>query len=214
MTPDAPFVLGYGISQKLPAMKDIVPNADPTKTPRFFIPKSYQLTATPGAIGSDKKQNPGTLNFCMLTYRSLNPQTGTLYPERNTNGETDLNAGVLPETLFQVTRTSAHDGVMGFSEDLILNYWIGTVMAPPLFIDPTKFDNLKDKGWTTNTPTSTVEMTGSPKIYTQSIKCQTKGWWDNSNKLFNTLRWAQGKSRVISMSAGGVSVGPIRLTSS
>src|SRR5687768_14631708 len=125
MTPENPFVLGYGISQELPDIKSLNSDVNLDLTPRYLVPKSFQLTLTPGTSNPDgSKFTAGTLNFCMLTHRNAWPGTQKEQPGRDTNGETNPSAGVLARTLFDTTRTSAHDGVMGFCKELIFDKYI------------------------------------------------------------------------------------------
>jgi hypothetical protein len=194
MTPDYPFVLGYGISQNLPPLAAVNPNIDPKLTPRFFIPKSFQLTATPGTVQANgTKFTNGTLNFCMLTYRSYYPGTNNPMPGRVTNGEANPSAGVLPATFFDVTKTSVHDGIMGFSQDLIMHQYIATQLAPALFIQPMHFGQLKDASLSRNS--EKVFYDGSPSVYNQQVEFQTtmtEGEFKTS-ELYFSLKWSKGK---------------------
>jgi hypothetical protein len=140
VTPDNPFVLGYGISQTVPDIRLINPTADPDLTPRFFIPRKFQMTTTPGSVQpSGEKFTNGTLNFCMVTHRDCYPNTKVEMPgreERLVGPQQNLNAGKLDRTFFDVTRTAAHDGVMGFCRDLILDKFIAQIMGKSFYADP------------------------------------------------------------------------------
>ncbi|KAM3064681.1 hypothetical protein ACMFMF_011817 [Clarireedia jacksonii] len=63
-TPDHPFLLGYGLSQKLPDITKVAPDVGTKSTPKFFIPKFYNVTVTP----SGSKFTGGNFNFCIMTH--------------------------------------------------------------------------------------------------------------------------------------------------
>lgn len=131
-TPDHPFVLGYGLCQKLPDIAEVQPGADTKSTPRFFIPKSYNVTVTP----SGSRFTGGTFNFCILTHRDSDGQ-----PHRDTvrtDPSQNLNAGKLDQTFFDLTRTSNQDGIMAISRDLIFDKFLCREVANTFFIDITE----------------------------------------------------------------------------
>ncbi|EPS39293.1 hypothetical protein H072_6938 [Dactylellina haptotyla CBS 200.50] len=128
-TPDHPFVLGYGLSQKLADITKIIPGAKPEDTPLYFVPKSYIMSVTPG---KDPKYSNGTLNFCMATWRPDGmAQRDPNHLDRSKNG----NAGKLDQTFFDLTRTSEHDGVVGFCRDLLFDQFLVPEIEKAYFID-------------------------------------------------------------------------------
>lgn len=192
-TPDNPFVLGYGISQKLPPLSLINPNANTKATPRFFIPKSFEVTTTPGTFdkgGTSAGYTNGTLNFNMLTHRSYKPGTQEEMPGRVVDTKLNPSAGVFSQTLFDTTKTAAHDGVMGFSQDLIMKNWIEGTIAPLLFIDPTKFNSLLGASYKT---LSRGTKDTSPTSFTWTCDFITKmsdGGY--SSPIYSSRKWSQG----------------------
>ena len=130
-TPDHPFVLGYGLSQKLETIEDIVGAGVDTKdTPKYFIPKSYIVSVTPGS----GKYTGGTFNFCILTHRDSNDS----WPVRDANltdRDKNLNAGKLEQTFMDLTRTKEQDGVMAISRDLIFSKFLCPQLSSSFFID-------------------------------------------------------------------------------
>lgn len=69
-TPDHLYVLGYGLSQKVPDLKQINPDATPDKTPKYFIPRSYQITVTPGYTwdGAQRQDSNYTVELSTSVY--------------------------------------------------------------------------------------------------------------------------------------------------
>jgi hypothetical protein len=192
-TPDNPFVLGYGISQKLPSLQDINPNVNLAATPRYFIPKCFNLTTTPASAQSaSQKFTNGTLNFNMLTHRPFNPSTGKEEPGRNTDPAKDPAAGFLSETFFDVTKTAVHDGVMAFAQDLLMKRYIIGYMAPLFWIDPTKFAALKGASYNTKPVVST--STPSPTEFIQQTTFETSlsGAEFSVSGLYRSLKRSKG----------------------
>ncbi|KAI0402759.1 hypothetical protein F4802DRAFT_599720 [Xylaria palmicola] len=141
--PDFPFSLGYSISQKMPKKEDITQEMEAlmSKNRPYFVPKQFSLTVTPGD-GLDQKflTTSGTLNFCMLTHR--NDTTG----ERVKIDEADFNAGIIKQNFFDVTKTlgktkdsrgntQGHDGIMGFSKELLVDLWVPELVEK-CYVDP------------------------------------------------------------------------------
>lgn len=196
-------MLGYGISQKVPDIREINPNADPDLTPRFFIPKKFQMTTTPGSVQPDgTKFTNGTLNFCMLTHREYWPGTKTEKPgreERLVNPEQNRNAGILPQTFFDTTRTSAHDGVMGFCKDLILDQFICEVMGKSFYADPSVIFNLQGGVVEKDPPASSWAPTyaGHPPSWTYGSNFNIKGREIEGTGPFKSFykasKWSAGK---------------------
>ncbi|KAM5380094.1 hypothetical protein ACJZ2D_003741 [Fusarium nematophilum] len=137
-TPHNPFVLGYGIRQKVPELSSINGNADPTKTPPYFLPASVDstTTASPGNGFTE-----GTLNFCMLTNRRSG---GSRSMPRE-----DRNAGEFPETFFNKLRLyggagnserpGGHDGVMAFSKEVFNDFWLNEYVVNRLISKPEEY---------------------------------------------------------------------------
>ena len=99
-TPDKnPFVLGYGITQE-PSVK--LPPAE-------FGPRSFQLSTSSDGVP--------TLNFLILT------------DERPISTETDITAGYIEPSFFTTCHTTAHDGILGMSSQLIADKFIGHDLA-------------------------------------------------------------------------------------
>ncbi|KAF4428350.1 ankyrin repeat-containing [Fusarium acutatum] len=128
-TPDHPFVLGYGLSQEPQHLNDIIGTV-PINTPKYFIPRDYLVTNTPGEENS--KYTAGTFNFCILTHREDDGE-----PKRDlarTDPKKNGNAGKLQKTFFEVTKTEEQDGIMGFCRDLIFDKFLCDVLAKPFHI--------------------------------------------------------------------------------
>ena len=141
-TVDNPFVLGYAISQKIPDIHDFDPTVSSKDTPVFFQPKQYNLSITPGKLGSGLKATSGTLNYCMLTHR----KEGSTEPIKV--DPSDLNAGGFKDTFFDITKTFGRtqdssnqtkgcDGIMAFSKGIFSNMWLASV-AVAMLPDPEK----------------------------------------------------------------------------
>ncbi|KAK4693894.1 hypothetical protein P7C71_g3587, partial [Lecanoromycetidae sp. Uapishka_2] len=140
-TPDHPFVLGYGLSQRLPTLQSVNASATTDKTPTYLIPELYNLTVTPGftmpAGHSDKQPSKfthGTLNYCILTHRD----EGDSWPMRElsmTDPSRNANSGRLDQTLFDTTRTAEHDGVMAFCRDLMFEKFLCRELGDAFFVN-------------------------------------------------------------------------------
>jgi hypothetical protein len=147
-TPENPYILGYGISQKRATIGDIGgPGVDTAATPDCFKPRQVgAMTVTPGDVRTDWVCTSGSLNYCLLTHRDSDEGH-----ERIEIEESDLNAGVLTKNFFDITKTmgrtedpqgnkQGHDGIMGFSKGIFSELWLQSV-ARKLLIDP---DNSTD----------------------------------------------------------------------
>ena len=152
-TPDHPYVLGYSLSQKVPDLKQVNPDATPDSTPKYFIPSDYQMTVTPGYIWNgaqrqDSKYTRGTLNFCLLAFRDDNDPNPIRKPEKTIIAQ-NANSGKLSQTLFDLTKTSENDGVMGFAQDLMLAKFFGPAASKCL---PYQCDRCSEKAglWLTD----------------------------------------------------------------
>lgn len=118
-----PFILGYGVSQKVGPSRESV-----------FKPVDFQFSTTPA---SDQSR-PGTamLNFCMITPSTepVDQREGRISVERN------QNAGVLDSTLGSRTKaTPDTSGVMAFSRNLVESAIIRERVIkqkPGIWVDP------------------------------------------------------------------------------
>ncbi|KAF2133763.1 hypothetical protein P153DRAFT_380945 [Dothidotthia symphoricarpi CBS 119687] len=140
-TANNPFVLGYSIRQEIPKLKDLNMNADPTKTPRYFIPRKVDCTTT---ASPGNKYTAGTLNFCMFTHRE---------DESSDAGSIDIGTVKFPETFFQKLsirgglmgsskgKQGGHDGIMGFSRDIFCKRWLTETVAQPFVADDSKYSD-------------------------------------------------------------------------
>ncbi|KAK4163760.1 hypothetical protein QBC43DRAFT_289636 [Cladorrhinum sp. PSN259] len=142
-TADHPYVLGYGLAQKVPDLRSIDPNLNIDTTPKYLIPKGYQVTTTPGYVYADGKPRAdspysnGTLNFCILTWREPNDPDPVRSPSRIDLAQ-NANSGKLSQSLFDLTKTKEHDGLMGIARDLIFDKFLAKLSADTYFIDPDK----------------------------------------------------------------------------
>ncbi|KUJ19605.1 uncharacterized protein LY89DRAFT_496240 [Mollisia scopiformis] len=178
-TPDHPFVLGYGLSQTLPTIPSRQPNAIPDSTPKFFIPRKYNVTVTPGQ-GSNF--TAGTFNFCILTHRDEN-QPGR-DPVRSDPSK-NLNAGKLDKTFFDLTRTREHDGLMAFARDLIFDNFLCKEVANSFFIDiEAIFKKAMDKG---SIDSSEYKTTPSMNLSSQPPSWSKKQTAELSGKIKRML---------------------------
>jgi hypothetical protein len=199
-TPDYPFVLGYSISQKLPAIETIVENAK--SPPLCFIPRTFMFTTTPGKVdGKGIKVSDSTLNFCMLTHRDLDPISGKEPQGRSVfkaDGTLDLNAGVLPANFFDKTSMHSHDGVMAFCQDLIMHQYIAQHVAPTLYLDPVNFKQVaaaSSINTTSETKPQDLFPIGNPRkyLYRKEIKTsQDRAEIQGNQDLYEIQRWSQG----------------------
>ena len=154
--PDFPFSLGHSISQKLPKAEDISPDAAKamSKNRPYFVPKQFSLTVTPGD-GLDQKflTTSGTLNFCMLTHRNSTSD------ERIKIDPADFNAGIIQQNFFDITKTlgktkdsrgntQGHDGIMGFSKELLVDKWVPELVEK-FYIEPeyAYLESVRNRMW-------------------------------------------------------------------
>lgn len=133
--PNSPFLLGYGISQRLPDLKTTYPNINREKTPKYFIPKKFHLTASKGA-NAVNAPTKGTLNYCMITHRNVD-FSGKEEERNDIDPTTDLNAGNLIPDLFAKTRMSSDhsDAVMAFSSNPFLQRFVMDTLMAAAHID-------------------------------------------------------------------------------
>ena len=197
-TPDNPYVLGYGLSQKVPDLAQVNPDATPDSTPKYFIPKGYQMTVTPGYTWSgaqrqDSKYTRGTLNFCLFTFREDNDPNPVRKPEKTIVAQ-NANSGKLSQTLFDLTKTSENDGVMGFAEDLIWAKFFGPLLANAYHIDVIEAQKKLDSGSMTASSSSWASGTpaGSPPTYVRSSTVELDG--KKSNTILDDNLKTHGES--------------------
>jgi len=130
--PNSPFVLGYGISQKLPSLAETNSRINRDKTPKYFIPKRFDLTATKGTSDATK----GTLNYCMITHRDVD-SSGKEENREDIDLMTNKNAGNLTPDFFSLTKMSSanSDAVMAFSSNCFLQRFVFDTLFKALHID-------------------------------------------------------------------------------
>ena len=179
-------MLGYGLSQKVPDLKQVNPDATPDSTPKYFIPKGYQMTVTPGYTWSgaqrqDSKYTRGTLNFCLFTFREENDPNPVREPVKTIVAQ-NANSGKLSQTLFDLTKTSENDGVMGFAEDLIWAKFFGPLLANAYHIDVIEAQKKLDSGSMTASSSSWASgpVAGSPPTYVRSSTVELDGKKSNT----------------------------------
>ncbi|EPS34735.1 hypothetical protein PDE_09699 [Penicillium oxalicum 114-2] len=138
-TPHNPFVLGYTISQKNPSPAQYNPAAasGTGQTFRYFTPSDFRCTLSKADPSSMTK---GTLNFCLLTQRDQKPPT-FVEPDagRQFNDNVDT-PGRFDPNLFGTMKIKATpgsaDGILAISQDIFMNHWIGSYIAPRFYNEP------------------------------------------------------------------------------
>jgi len=183
-TADHPYVLGYGLAQKVPDLREIDPLLETDKTPKYFIPKEYRITCTPGYIYDNSQKTPirkdspysnGTLNFCILTFREPKDDD-PVRPLSKVDVAQNANSGKLAQSLFDLTKTKEHDGIMGFARDLVLDRFIAPMVVDAYFIDPKEVipDKGKVEGWEESfTPSKSID--GSPPVFVSKTEFDMSG---------------------------------------
>ncbi|CAM1505030.1 Fc.00g106670.m01.CDS01 [Cosmosporella sp. VM-42] len=135
-TPNNPFILGYTISQEKPQSFVVNPAAAAARipTPAFFIPKSFRNNITPASSSVG-----GSLNYCMLTHRAMQPPSFEWRAFSRLPGE-GPNLGEDLETYFQQIKSKAvpgsSEGALFFCQDIFVNHWIGSSVAPLFYVPP------------------------------------------------------------------------------
>ena len=191
-------MLGYGLSQKVPDLKQVNPDATPDSTPKYFDPIGYQMTVTPGytwngAQRQDSKYTRGTLNFCLLTFREDNDPNPVRKPEKTIIAQ-NANSGKLSQTLFDLTETSENDGVMGFAQDLMLAKFFGPLLANAYHINVIDAQKKLDSGPMTASSSSSTSGTvaGSPPTYVRNFTVDLDG--KKSNTILDDKTNTHGES--------------------
>ncbi|KAL8823006.1 MAG: hypothetical protein Q9191_006269 [Dirinaria sp. TL-2023a] len=198
-TPDHPYVLGYGLSQKVPDLTKVNPDAKTDSTPKYFIPSGYQMTVTSGytwngAQRQDSKYTHGTLNFCLLTFREDNDPSPVRKPEKTIVAQ-NANSGKLSQTFFDLTKTSENDGVMGFAEDLMWNKFFGPLLANAYHINVVDALGQLDSGTKSSSSSSLSSkvVAGNPPTYERSSTVELDG--KKSHTLFDDKLKTRGESK-------------------
>lgn len=148
-TPHNPFVLGYTISEKNPPVGQYNPAAATGKgqTFSYFTPSDFRCTLSKADPTSMTK---GTLNFCLLTKRDqkppdfVKPDTGRVFNENiDTPGRFDPN--LFGKMKIKAAPGSA-DGILAISQDIFMNHWIGSYIAPRFYNEPSRILEQVEKG--------------------------------------------------------------------
>lgn len=174
-------MLGYGLAQKVPDLKQVNPDAKIDNTPKYFIPSGYQMTVTPGYTWSgtqrkDSNYSRGTLNFCLLTFREPNDPNPVRKSEKTIMAQ-NANSGKLSQTLFDLTKTSENDGVMGFAQDLMWGKFFGPMLADAYHINVNDAQKKLDSGSisVSSTTLSSKMVAGSPPTYVRKSTVDLQG---------------------------------------
>ena len=137
-TAQNPFVLGYAITQKIATVSAVTgrgttekPAPTTDKTPKYFIPRRYDISVTPPPAGYGV---PGSINFCIQTYRD----------EAKDQADVDIikapNAGVSyytpQQNIVPGGMSVSHDGVMVLSRQLFLNKYAVSTFNPAFYLNP------------------------------------------------------------------------------
>jgi hypothetical protein len=145
-TPDNPFVLGYTVSQKTAAPQQVNEAAAAANIPPpdYFVAQSFRCNLSPKSNYCE-----GTLNYCMLTHRAKEP------PEFQTDGKVRIiddgvdGAGRFPENVFARVKSKAEpgstEGALFFCQDIFVNHWIGSFVAPLFYLPPSTIGPLVAK---------------------------------------------------------------------
>jgi hypothetical protein len=108
---------------------------------------------------------PGTLNFCMITHRGwgLNfwQDFGEDHKALQTQPDTP-GAGIIKKSLFEITKTKTHDGVMAFSQFVMMKTYIPRVFAEKIYLSGEMLLNGIRQGRETSFKWNTVK-TRNPK---------------------------------------------------
>jgi hypothetical protein len=142
------FILGYAISQKIPQLSDVtgpgtVDKPAPTtdKTPKYFIPRRYDISVTPppGSFGV-----PGSINFCLQTYRDDEKDQGNVDIVKNPN--VGCSFYTPQQNIVPGGMSTNHDGVMLLFKGLFLDKFAVGTFNPAFYLNPTTI--LKSLGCT------------------------------------------------------------------
>jgi hypothetical protein len=145
-TPRNPFVLGYGIRQKVPS--------EPVLGIPLFVPRHFQFTTSTDvdmtlALDDRKRRDKSSLNFAMVTEN-----------ERRVDLQNDGNAGAwTPSLIVQagLNRDEA-DGVMVLSNGIFYNQYI-----KPYFVEPFKSLGFREEV-AKKYPDNRVQLTSGPEV--------------------------------------------------
>ncbi|KAK5994043.1 hypothetical protein PT974_07483 [Cladobotryum mycophilum] len=104
-------------------------------TPVYFVPKSFRINLSPS-----NQYSAGTLNYGMLTHRAMQPPILT---EKGLERQIDYGidgAGRFRDNIFSRLKTKAvpgvAEGVLFFAQDIFVNHWIGSSVAPLFYLSP------------------------------------------------------------------------------
>ena len=139
-TAQNPFVLGYAITQKIATVSNVTgpgttekPAPTTDKTPKYFIPRRYDISVTPPPAGYGV---PGSINFCLQTYRD------------GAKDQTDVdiikapNAGISyytpQQNIVPGGMSTNHDGVMLLSRKVFLDKFAISAFNPAFYLNPAK----------------------------------------------------------------------------
>ncbi|KAF3930369.1 hypothetical protein ABW20_dc0108898 [Dactylellina cionopaga] len=136
-TPDNPFVLGYTVSQKVPDLAAVNPAAAKAgiSTPAYFVPKSFRCNLSPS-----NQYSAGTFNYGILTHRALQPPDFSYSGVPRVVDDGVDGAGRFKENVFTRMKTKAisgaADGALFFCQDIFVNHWIASSVAPLFYLSP------------------------------------------------------------------------------
>ena len=170
-TPDNPFVLGYGITQKAAA--------DDARPP-YFVPKSCDLTTSAGVDPS-----PGTLNYCLLTHRADGDA------ERTTSPESNPLAGVPETPLFSTTKATSGDGVLGLCQDIMFPRYIVQTIGEALWLNSSTLLHSPDEGFS---------LDDEPPAALQTTAWSRASTFRTNYRNVNEGTWVNGRTYIAGMS--------------
>jgi hypothetical protein len=182
-TTDNPFVLGYAITQELPTMAQANPDATTDKTPKYLIPRRYDMsvTAAPAGFGVS-----GAINFHLQTFREKaqdqidvdilkHPNAGTAYYTAQQN--------ITPNGI-----GNSYDGVMVLSRKTFLDFFAVDTFGSKLGMDAEKL--LKSMGC----KSATLQRSGVTQFKEDESRWQKTAEWrgqteiDTPNKFQMTFK--------------------------
>ena len=158
-TVDNPFVLGYAITQELPTLSAVTgpgttgkPPPTTDKTPKYFIPRRYDISVTPPPPGYGVS---GSINFCLQTFRD-DPKDQVDIDITKTPG-VGISYYTPQQNILPGGRSDVHDGVMVLSKRLFLDIFAVGSCNPAFYLNPETIlkamgcDTVSDKTWNVET---------------------------------------------------------------
>lgn len=137
-TPNSnPFILGYTITHKELTAPDDVNDGQLTSlaTPSFFVPTSFDFS-----VSGSNDYSRGTLNYCMLTQKAFEVPYRGFIGQISTRQPSGPKAGVFKTNAFDRVKekagTESNNGVLVFCQDLFVNHWIASSLAPHFYVPP------------------------------------------------------------------------------